>query len=66
MKTSALGSVYGKKLGRNMTFVSGSKSCRRKHSSVPFRSAIVTSSPTSSPSTCWNMGEWVRSGVSRR
>ena len=41
MNTSALGSVYGKKLGRNCTFVSVSNSSRANAVSVPFRSAIV-------------------------
>ena len=34
--------------------------------SVPFRSASVMPSPTTSPSNCWNIGVWVRSRLSRR
>ena len=64
--TSALGSVYGKKLGLNMIGVVGAKNSRAKLRSVPLRSAIVTDSPTTSASTCWNIGVCVRSRLSRR
>src|SRR5688572_22645677 len=61
MSHSALGSVYGKKLGRKRTWRSSPKSSRTNANSVPFRSASETSSPTTNPSTCVNIGVWVRS-----
>ena len=42
---SKLGSVKGKKCGRNLTSVLGPKSSWRKYSSVPLRSGSETSSP---------------------
>ena len=65
MSISALGSVYGKKLGRSRTFTSPNSS-RSIASNVPFRSASVMPSPTTSPSNCWNIGVWLRSRLSRR
>ena len=33
---------------------------------VPLRSASVIPGPTTSPSTCWNIGEWVMSSSRRK
>ena len=50
MNTSALGSVYGKKLGRKQHRACPARTARaRTPMSVPFRSAIVTPSPTTQP-----------------
>src|SRR4029078_473065 len=62
---SALGSVYGKKLGRKRTREGGENICRAQASSVPFRSASEIPSPTTSASICVKAGEWVTSRSSR-
>ena len=52
MSTSALGSVYGKKLGRNRTVLALAEQRRAPSTvSVPLRSASVIFGPTTSPST---------------
>ncbi len=63
--TSTLGSVKGKKCGRSRTWRSSPKIARAKASSVPLRSARVTSSSTASPSIWWNWGVWVASESGR-
>lgn len=65
MSTSAEGSVKGKKDGRKRTSSCFSKKARRNSSMVPLRSAKLTPSSTSRPSTWWNIGEWVRSESQR-
>ena len=58
--TSALGSVKGKKLGRNRIFASRAgpslapKKAFANAVSMAFRSAKLTPSSTTSPSTWWN------------
>ena len=64
--TSAEGSVNGKNDGRNRILERGPNISCAKRLSVPLRSAIVTSRSTARPSTCWNIGECVRSATSRR
>ncbi|CFO11561.1 Uncharacterised protein [Bordetella pertussis] len=62
MSISADGSVNGKKDGRKRTTRSSlSKKQRRKSVYTPLRSANEMSSAIHSPSTWWNMGEWVAS-----
>ena len=63
--TSTLGSVKGKKCGRSRTWRSSPKIARAKASSVPWRSASVTSVSTASPSIWWNCGVWVASESGR-
>ena len=63
---STEGSVNGKKLVRMRTSRVGPKSCRKKCSTVPFRSASVIPWSTTRASTWRNVGECVASGVSRR
>ena len=64
--TCTLGSVKGKKSGRNRVSRSGPKIARANSSSVPFRSARVMSVPTARPSTWWKIGLWVASKGSER
>ena len=66
MITSALGSVYGKKLGRNRTRALGENISRAKVVSVPLSAASEIPSPTASPSIWVNIGVCVRSRSSRR
>src|SRR5258708_2925484 len=61
--TSALGSVKGKKLGKNRVFTSDPNSAFIAWSSVPFRSEKVILVSTHSPSTWWNTGECVASAA---
>src|SRR5207244_5054478 len=63
---SALGSVYGKKLGLNLMRDASENICCANASSVPLRSASDRPSPTASPSICPKAGECVRSRSSRR
>ena len=65
--SSADGSVYGKKSGRNRVRMrSSSKSRRANVSIVPNRSARVMPRSTASASIWWNTGEWRASSVSLR
>ena len=64
--TSPLGSVKGKKLGEKLVRIFSPKNFLAKKSSVPFRSAKVMSVSTARPSTWWNIGECVESGLSWR
>src|SRR3954471_16547440 len=66
MSTSALGSVYGKKLGRNRSRELPPNISRANASSVPLRSASEIPSPTTSPSSCVKFGVCVRSRSSLR
>src|ERR1700730_11760142 len=66
MSTSALGSVYGKKLGLNRTREVDENISRAQASRLRVRSVSEIPSPTSSPSIWVNIGEWVRSRSSRR
>src|SRR3954451_16136904 len=56
MSTSALGSVYGKKLGRTRRRYSPPNMSRAKASNVPLRSVSEIPSPTTSPSSWENIG----------
>src|SRR3954452_13163516 len=66
ISTSALGSVYGKKLGRNRNREFSPNMSRANASNVPLRSDSEMPSPTTSPSICENIGVCVRSRSSRR
>src|SRR5258707_831562 len=59
MSTSALGSVYGKKLGRNRSRDASPNMSRANASSVPLRSDSEIPSPTTSPPICENIGEGI-------
>ncbi len=61
MSTSADGSVKGKYEGRRRIARSCSKNACRKPCSTAFMLAKLTSSPTTSPSSWWNIGECVMS-----
>ena len=61
MSTSAEGSVKGKYDGRRRIARSRSKNACRKPCSAAFMLAKLTFSPTTSPSSWWNIGECVMS-----
>ena len=52
ISTSALGSVKGKKLGRNLTGVFGPKTAWAKTSNIPLRSLMEMDLSTINPSNC--------------
>src|SRR5512140_3387768 len=64
ISTSALGSVKGKNDGRKRVFTDEPNNDFMAWSREPFRSQKVMFVSTASPSTWWNMGECVGSGVS--
>ena len=58
--------MNGKNEGRKRMVERGPNISRAKSSSVALRSAMVMCRSTASPSTWWNIGEWVESARSRR
>src|ERR1700733_4722312 len=65
MSTSAEGSVKGKYEGRRGIATGFSKKVARKPPSAAFMLAKLTFSPTTSPSSWWNIGECVISESQR-
>ena len=58
MSTSALGSVKGKKLGRNLTLVRSPKVSLTNWMITDLRFPKVIPLSTSRPSIWWNIGVW--------